>query len=150
MKNNIKTITAVLLAILLLLGLWQLIHPFYPAQNWSFKRQTQTRILLVPLDGRPPCKQFVIDAGLIAGIEIITPPSNLQDYYSQAGDTNGMRQWLLDNANGADAVIISIDQLLYGGLLAAREKDLPAAESENLITFLKDFKKSIFLAHKNC
>lgn len=139
MKNNIKTITAVLLAILLLLGLWQLIHPFYPAQNWSFKRQTQTRILLVPLDGRPPCKQFVIDAGLIAGIEIITPPSNLQDYYSQAGDTNGMRQWLLDNANGADAVIISIDQLLYGGLLAAREKDLPAAESENLITFLKDF-----------
>ena len=139
MKNTIKTITAVLLTILLLLGLWQLIHPFYPAQNWSFKRQTQTRILLVPLDGRPPCKQFVIDAGLIAGIEIIIPPSNLQDYYSQAGDTNGMRQWLLDNANGADAVIISIDQLLYGGLLAAREKDLPAAESENLITFLKDF-----------
>ena len=139
MKNNIKTITAVLLAILLLLGLWQLIHPFYPAQNWSFKRQTKTRIILVPLDGRPPCKQFVIDAGLIAGIEIITPPSRLQDYYSQAGDTNGMRQWLIDNAAGADAVIISIDQLLYGGLLAAREKDLPAAESEKLIAFLKDF-----------
>ena len=57
-------------------------------------RQLHKNILLVPLDGRPPCKQFVIDSGAIAGFNVTTPPGELQDYYSAPGDTAGMRKWL--------------------------------------------------------
>ena len=87
------------------------------------------RVILIPLDGRPPCRQFVIDAGRISGIEVLTPPHEYQDYYSQPGDTRAMAAWLQQSLEEqpADAIILSVDQLLYGGLLAAREH--PATEA---------------------
>ena len=53
-----------------------------------------------------------MDAGTIAGYNVITPPSELQDYYSAPGDTAGMRQWLSQNLPQHEAAIIAIDQLL--------------------------------------
>ena len=100
-------------------------------------RQLNKNILLVPLDGRPPCKQFVIDSGAIAGFNVTTPPGELQDYYSAPGDTAGMRKWLQENLPHNQAALISIDQLLYGGLLAAREKEAPPAQQEDLVNFLR-------------
>ena len=100
-------------------------------------RQLNKNILLVPLDGRPPCKQFVIDSGAIAGFDVTTPPSELQDYYSAPGDTAGMRKWLQENTPNSQAALVSIDQLLYGGLLAAREKEATPAQQDDLISFLR-------------
>ena len=100
-------------------------------------RQLHKNILLVPLDGRPPCKQFVIDSGAIAGFNVTTPPSELQDYYSAPGNTAGMRKWLQENTPNNQAVFISIDQLLYGGLLAAREKEATPAQQDDLVNFLR-------------
>ena len=100
-------------------------------------RELNKNILLVPLDGRPPCKQFVIDAGAIAGFAVTTPPGNLQDYYSAPGNTAGMQKWLAENIKDKEAALISIDQLLYGGLLAAREKDAEPAQQEELIHYLR-------------
>ena len=99
--------------------------------------QLHKNILLVPLDGRPPCKQFVIDSGAIAGFNVTTPPSELQDYYSAPGNTAGMRKWLQENTPNNQAVFISIDQLLYGGLLAAREKEATPAQQDDLVNFLR-------------
>ncbi|MCR5757187.1 MAG: DUF4127 family protein [Selenomonas sp.] len=125
----------------LLLGffliIWQLITPPSPTGSPIIPAAQTTPILLVPLDGRPPCKQFVIDAGAIAGFQITTPPSELQDYYSAPGDTKGMRLWLAENIKNKEAALISIDQLLYGGLLAAREKEAPLPQQEELIDFLR-------------
>ena len=94
-------------------------------------------ILLVPLDSRPPCREFVINGGKIIGREIVTPPTEYMDYYSKAGETTEMRQWLAENAGGADAVILSIDQLLSGGLLAAREAHISHADIDALSTYLR-------------
>ncbi len=98
------------------------------------------KIVLVPLDGRPPCRQFVVDLGKIAGLDVVVPPTELQDYYSQPGETKGMQAWLKQEAEGADALIVSIDQLLYGGLLAAREKEAKPEEEEALLTCLRDIR----------
>lgn len=100
-------------------------------------RQLNKNILLVPLDGRPPCKQFVIDSGALAGFNVTTPPSELQDYYSAPGDTAGMRKWLQENLPNNQAALISVDQLLYGGLLAAREKEATPTQQEDLVNFLR-------------
>lgn len=121
-----------------LIGLWHLFYrPAYNLTSITPERELSQQVLLVPLDGRPPCRQFVIDTGQIAGIDIITPPSEIQDYYSQPGDPQGMRAWLQQNIAGKNGAIISIDQLLYGGLLAAREKDASPAEIQALIDFLR-------------
>lgn len=126
---------------LLALGLWNLRALHHPAGTpISPQETTEHHVILVPLDGRPPCRQFVIDAGRIGGTEVVTPPHELQDYYSQPGDTKGMRRWLLEEtAKGqTEAIFLSIDQLLYGGLLTAREKQATPAEVEELLAFLHE------------
>ena len=112
------------------------LHPPAAGTPVSIAAKHGPRILLLPLDSRPPCRQFVIDAGRIAGIEIITPPSKLMDYYSQPGDTKALQDWVMANINGCDAAILSIDQLLHGGLLAAREARKSPADIVDLSAFL--------------
>ena len=104
--------------------------------------QTEQKIVLVPLDGRPPCRQFVIDAGHIGAFDVQVPPSSLQDYYSLPGDTEGMKAWVKESAPGSHALILSIDQLLYGGLLAAREREAPQEAMDSLITFLRELHRA--------
>lgn len=126
---------------LLALGLWNLRALHHPAGTpISPQETTEHHVILVPLDGRPPCRQFVIDAGRIGGTEVVTPPHELQDYYSQPGDTKGMRRWLLEEtAKGqTEAIFLSIDQLLYGGLLTAREKQATPEEVEELFAFFHE------------
>ena len=94
-------------------------------------------ILLVPLDSRPPCREFVVNGGKIIGRTIVTPPTEYMDYYSKPGDTSAMRRWLAENTGTADAVILSVDQLLSGGLLAAREAHISHADIDALAAYLR-------------
>ena len=136
-----RALLILVLVLLLALGLWNLRALRHPAGTpVSPQETTAHHVILVPLDGRPPCRQFVIDAGRIGGTEVVTPPHELQDYYSQPGDTKAMRRWLLEEvAKGTiDAVFLSVDQLLYGGLLTAREKQATPAEVEEFLAFLRE------------
>ncbi len=136
-----RALLILVLVPLLALGLWNLRALRHPAGTpVSPQETTAHHVILVPLDGRPPCRQFVIDAGRIGGTKVVTPPHELQDYYSQPGDTKAMRRWLLEEvAKGTtNAVFLSVDQLLYGGLLTAREKQATSAEVEEFLAFLRE------------
>ena len=122
-------------------GQWRTLSAAVEMENDAGKRP----ILLVPLDSRPPCREFVVNGGKIIGREIVTPPTEYMDYYSKAGETIEMRQWLAENAGGADAVILSVDQLLSGGLLAAREAHISHADIDALATYLR----TLHSAHPN-
>lgn len=131
--------SAALLAVILcvLIAAYNIIY--HPVQSGvpvtSFPKVTH-RILLVPLDSRPPCRTFVIDAARIAGCEIVTPPTEILDYYSQPGETEALQKWTMENIAGCDAAILSIDQLLHGGLLASREAKKTSEDADRLIAFL--------------
>ena len=140
MKQNLG-IVAVFLALALLLfhfvfhpaytGLWHTLPP--SAGNAVAQRS----ILLVPLDSRPPCREFVINGGKIVGWEVATPPTEYMDYYSMPGDMGEMRRWLSERMGTADAVILSIDQLLSGGLLAAREAHISSEDIQSFAAYLR-------------
>ena len=115
------------------------LHPAAALTPITPIRTLSSRVLLVPLDSRPPCRQHVVDLGRIGGIDVMTPPNECMDYYSQPGDTAAMRDWLMQEAHPGDAVIISIDQLLFGGLLAAREQAAPPARQDALVAYLRAF-----------
>lgn len=122
-----------------------LIYHFYfiqmpSATSIELQQSYKYKLILVPLDTRPPCQKMVIDAGKMAGIEIITPPSDIMDYYTKAGDTKALQTWLLDNINNSDGAIISIDQLLHGGLLASRESGTKPDKSLELLSFIRQLK----------
>ncbi|CBL07111.1 hypothetical protein MHY_25470 [Megamonas hypermegale ART12/1] len=46
----------------------------------------------------------------------------------------------MDNIDKSDGVIVSIDQLLHGGLLASRESGTKQDESQILLKFMRDLK----------
>ena len=129
-----------LLALLLALalGLWHLaIHPQPALTPVASERAPQGRVLLVPLDSRPPCRAHVAALGRIAGRDVVTPPGALMDYYSAPGDTAGLRAWLQETIAPGDTVLLSIDQLLYGGLLAAREHTATETAQDALVAYLR-------------
>ncbi|MFC2335925.1 MAG: DUF4127 family protein [Selenomonas noxia] len=123
-------------------------HPI-PKGQWSVpppspvSAQKRAPVLLVPLDSRPPCTDFVVNGGKIIGRDIITPPTEYMDYYTRPGNTPALRSWLAEEMTDASAVILSVDQLLSGGLLAAREAHISAAD----ITALSDYLRSLHTAH---
>ena len=120
-------------------------HGVWRALPAAAKNAGQAPILLVPLDSRPPCGEFVVSGGKIIGREVLMPPTECMDYYTQPGSTGSMRQWLAGNAGGASAAIISIDQLLSGGLLAAREAHISDADIQSLAVYLR----TLHHAHPN-
>ena len=135
-----KRLFALSVCVLLLLSYYQcVLHPSYPctAVYPEASQASSKKILLIPLDGRPPCRNFVLQAGSIAGYEVLSPPSELQDYYSLPADTQKLPAWIKENIARSHAVILSIDQLLYGGLLAAREKEAPPEKQAELFAFLR-------------
>lgn len=82
--------------------------------------QYAATVLLIPLDSRPPCTQFVAEVASIANINLIIPPSELLDHYKQSANISALKKWLLENAAYADAAIVSTDMLVHGSLLSSR------------------------------
>lgn len=95
-------------------------------------------IMLIPLDSRPPCKDFVIDLAKNSQAKVIVPDNKLLDYFTIPGETSLIRQWTLDNCRDVDCIILSIDQLLFGGLIASRELILDDVQIDYLEKFLID------------
>lgn len=79
------------------------------------------RIIYIPLDERP-CNTTVVE--LIAQsdeeVQLVLPPSSLYGYKKKAAQTQAIWLWLQHEATQADAIILSIDMLLYGGLVPSR------------------------------
>ena len=96
------------------------------------------RVLLVPLDSRPPCGRFVVDAARIVGVEVVLPPAELLDEYFRPGDAAALRAWTAAHIAECDAAILSVDQLLHGGLLASRQAKQTPDDEEALLRFLRE------------
>ncbi|MDT8901226.1 DUF4127 family protein [Anaeroselena agilis] len=99
-------------------------------------------VLLVPLDSRPPCTQFVEQLGRLAGIRVVLPPTELLDEYRTPANRTGLRDWLRSQAANADAAIVSVDMLEHGGLLASRLGTGTAADAEAALEALSEAHRS--------
>ncbi|MEP7039710.1 MAG: DUF4127 family protein, partial [Acidobacteriota bacterium] len=88
------------------------------AQN---QPKMSSRILLVPLDDRPPTVQFVVKMGEIADAQVVVPPREMLGRFTEAGKPDEIIKWLkTQNLKSFDAAIIALDMVAYGGLVASR------------------------------
>ena len=71
--------------------------------------------LYIPLDDRPCCRQF---PQRLARLEM--PPRELLGQFQEPGDGDALLDWLEERASGAPGAIISVDMLVWGGLVASR------------------------------
>lgn len=105
----------------------------------SAKPQANMQILLIPLDSRPPCRDFPGQLAAIANIKVIIPPPGYLDHYNQPGDVKALANWLSVVGPSADAVVVSIDQLMHGGLLASRLPAGKRSDAEQVLSLLTRF-----------
>ena len=94
-------------------------------------------ILLLPLDSRPVCSTMVQKLGALAGLNVILPPKAYLDNYRTPSDRQKLLQWLQTNQPKYDYSIISADNLLHGGLLAARMNTATPEEEDALLLQLQ-------------
>lgn len=108
------------------------------------------KVLYVPLDDRPANLADVISLGRTAGLEIIVPPAEATAngldtiVYSDGplvtgtsdpvyGQPELIRSFILAQAACVDGFVLSIDMLVYGGLIGSRRlrsADEPTGDSE--------------------
>ena len=77
------------------------------------------KIVLVPLDERPCNAQFPTLMPK-AGYELLVPPPQCLGHKRKPADRSLLSAWLLSASEGADACILSMDTLVYGGLIPSR------------------------------
>ena len=99
--------------------------------------ESPRRIVYLPLDERPcnllfPRMQVPQDGR----IELRVPPDSLLGHKKQPADREALVDWLRAELPGADSAVISLEMLLYGGLLSSRiHADEAAAVAERLDAF---------------
>lgn len=99
-----------------------------------------SRLLLIPLDSRPPCTQFVEQLAAVAGTSVQIPPAELMDNYKKPGNRQALRKWLLENAQSNTTAIVSVDMLIHGGLLASRLNVGGQEDAQSVIDIFKQAK----------
>ncbi len=104
-------------------------------------RSEGARLLLIPLDDRPSSVDFPVRTGAIAGATVVTPPRALLGRFTQPADVDAVQRWMRTtlalasrgtarprDAAPVDAVIVSVDLLAYGGLVASRTLESASVE----------------------
>lgn len=77
------------------------------------------KIVMLPLDERP-CNFDYPGMMPKTDYELVLPPRELMGRKKAPGDTDAIARWLLDNAHDADAMVLSLDTLIYGGIVPSR------------------------------
>lgn len=83
-------------------------------------------VALVPLDNRPCCLVFPQRLAEAAGVELHLPPRARLGHFFTPGQPDGIAQWMRALPEQTEVVIVALDMLAYGGLLASRAPDTSA------------------------
>ena len=99
-------------------------------------------ITLVPIDDRPATGQVAQMVGRIADHRVMTPPREMLGRFTRPGDAAQIEQWLrTQDYSKHDAIIVSVDMLAYGGLVASRRRGAPFDEARKRLEFFRWFKQ---------
>src|SRR5699024_11747582 len=79
------------------------------------------KIVYMPLDERPCNTIYPLEAVKTAkDIEVITPSIHILGRKKEPGNIKEIKNFLLEKANKVDAVVLSTEMLVYGGLVPSR------------------------------
>ncbi|MGI5842641.1 MAG: DUF4127 family protein [Candidatus Xenobium sp.] len=93
------------------------------------------RLALIPLDDRPCCRLFPVRLAAMAGHRLEIPPRRLLGKYLDPGNPDRLMDWLdshLRSRPGSPTgLLLSLDMLVWGGLVASRRFGLSPTEAVN-------------------
>ena len=72
-------------------------------------------ILYVPQDDRPVDYAYTVKTAEDAGYTVLTPPRQYLSGSNFHGSPDELMNWVETHASEADAMVLSVDSLVYGG-----------------------------------
>jgi hypothetical protein len=99
------------------------------------------KISLLPLDSRPCNTLFPQKLAALAGLSLHMPDSGFLDYFTRPAHDPYITQWLIEEAAKTDYFIISLDMLVYGGLIASRQGGSSPEDSVKKLEILRELKR---------
>ncbi len=97
-------------------------------------------IALIPLDDRPCNLRFPQQIARIGGDEILVPPTEHLGHFNTPGRPTALARWL-ERVPEVEALVVSIDMLAYGGLVASRKPNVEALEALERLEVLRSFRR---------
>ncbi len=97
-------------------------------------------LALVPLDNRPCNARFPLQIAAIGGDELLLPELETLGDLHHAGDTRSIGDWV-KSLPEIGALIVSIDMLAYGGLVASRRTLTSEDEAMARLEVLREFRR---------
>lgn len=108
------------------------------AATSAFGQNMPKKVLVIPLDDRPVSVQMPEMLGAIGDIAVETPPVELLGHFDKPGSPEGIVNWLRSKGGIGeyDAVILSLDMVGFGGLIASRAAN---ADYDTALRRIKEF-----------
>jgi hypothetical protein len=78
------------------------------------------RVVALPVDARPAVRAQVVALAATGGVDLVVPPVEALGHFRKPADRDSLAAWLMHEAARADGVVISLDMLVYGGLVPSR------------------------------
>ena len=97
-------------------------------------------LALVPLDDRPCNVRFPQQIAAIGGDAVLVPPLPALGHFNAPGQPQDIARWLHDLPE-VEALIVSIDMLAYGGLVASRKPHVGEDEALARLEMLKVWRR---------
>lgn len=98
------------------------------------------RVAVLPMDNRPPNYQFLKRLADMLDIDLVLPEKESLGYYMTAAPVKELGEWIL--AQQADIYLVSLEMLVFGGLIASREEGASLEECENRVATVGKLKQS--------
>ncbi len=96
----------------------------------------------LPLDSRPCTYDFPVQLARQAGAQMILPPEGYISKYRESTDTLRNLNWLKEIAPECDALVVSAEQLIHGGLIQSRSARLTTDQQRAVLSELESIKKA--------
>ena len=98
------------------------------------------KVVYIPLDERPCNYYFAGRIALGSDVELVVPEREAMGVKKSPASFEKIRDFMLESANDADAYVVSMDMLLYGGILPSRLHNLSESELSERLSVLGEIK----------
>jgi hypothetical protein len=105
--------------------------------NGTFSKE---KIIYLPLDERPCNYNYPVQLASMTDLTLTVPPRSLLGVKKQPAEYETLKQWLEKEASDATRLIISLDLLVYGGIVPSRLHHLTDKECASRLELLKHLK----------
>ncbi|MHA6482083.1 DUF4127 family protein [Paenibacillus sp. strain BS8-2] len=101
----------------------------------------QSKIVYVPLDERPCNYDYPLYLASMTNLHVSAPDRKILGNKKLPANTKALAQWIKQEATSADYALISMDMLLYGGIVPSRLHSIGEVELEKKIQLLRELKE---------